>query len=107
MPMIKAICISRSGKSWNPAGRDDAVKDKKQKFEQLSQPLLPFRKFLVRWAMHGGLAILFLALSLGLGMLGYHWIAELKWLDAFLNSSMILTGMGPVNIMPTAGAKVF
>ena len=45
--------------------------------------------------------------SLGLGMVGYHQIAGLSWLDALLNASMILTGMGPVNEMTTVGAKLF
>jgi hypothetical protein len=80
---------------------------KKQRFEHFSQPVLPLRSFLLRWARHGGLAIGFLSFSLGIGMLGYHLIAGLLWLDAFLNASMILTGMGPIDAMPTPGAKVF
>ena len=31
----------------------------------------------------------------------------LPWLDAFLNASMILTGMGPVDPMRTSAAKLF
>lgn len=49
----------------------------------------------------------FLVIALGIGVLGYRWIAGLGWIDALLNASMILSGMGPVNEMPTDGAKLF
>jgi hypothetical protein len=45
--------------------------------------------------------------SLFLGMVGYHGFEGLSWLDAFLNASMILTGMGPVNELHTTGGKLF
>lgn len=45
--------------------------------------------------------------SLALGMLGYHLVAGLSWIDALVNASMILTGMGPVDEMSTVGAKLF
>jgi len=57
--------------------------------------------------MFAGYAGLFLAASLGLGVLGYHWLCGLGWVDAVLNASMILTGMGPVSPMPTDAAKLF
>lgn len=40
-------------------------------------------------------------------MLGYHLFAGLSWLDALVNASMILTGMGPVDQMTSVGAKLF
>jgi len=57
--------------------------------------------------MFAGYAGLFLAASLGLGVLGYHWLCGLGWVDAVLNASMILTGMGPVSPMPSNAAKLF
>jgi len=45
--------------------------------------------------------------SLGIGVLGYHELAGLGWLDATLNASMILTGMGPVDPLTTVPAKLF
>lgn len=57
--------------------------------------------------MFAGYAGLFLAASLGLGVLGYHWLCGLGWVDAVLNASMILTGMGPVSPMPSDAAKLF
>ncbi len=48
-----------------------------------------------------------LALSLAIGMAGYHGFEGLAWLDAFLNASMILTGMGPVAELHTPAGKLF
>jgi hypothetical protein len=47
------------------------------------------------------------AVALLAGILGYHSIASLGWIDALLNASMILTGMGPVDPMKTDSAKIF
>jgi hypothetical protein len=46
-------------------------------------------------------------LALGVGVAGYHWIAGLGMVDALLNASMILTGMGPVNELHGTAAKLF
>jgi hypothetical protein len=51
--------------------------------------------------------MLILAFALGLDIAGYHWIADLDWIDAILNASMILTGMGPVAELRTTSAKLF
>lgn len=40
-------------------------------------------------------------------MLGYHFLEHLRWIDAFLNASMLLGGMGPVNPPVTDGGKLF
>ena len=45
--------------------------------------------------------------ALGLGVYGYHHFGGLSWLDALLNASMILSGMGPVNELRTTAAKLF
>jgi len=65
-------------------------------FERHSQPLLPHRAYLFRLARHGCLVLLLVAVSLGMGMLGYHLFEGLSWLDALVNASMLLGGMGPV-----------
>ena len=52
-------------------------------------------------------ALTLLALALALGTAGYHYIADLGWIDAVLNASMILTGMGPVAVLVTDAAKLF
>ncbi len=76
-------------------------------FEHKSQPLLPRHKFVKRVARHGLFAAYILALSLAIGILGYHFIEGLGWIDATLNASMILGGMGPVNQLRTEWGKLF
>jgi len=69
--------------------------------------LLPRREFIRRlgWSVAaGGVLILF---SLTIGMIGYHLIGGLPWVDAFLDASMILSGMGPVSELHTDRAKLF
>ena len=39
--------------------------------------------------------------------MGYHHYGNLPWIDSFLNASMILTGMGPVDKMETQSGKIF
>ncbi len=76
-------------------------------YEHRTQPLLPRRRFVRRLAKHGLVAAGVVAVSLGLGILGYHFVAGLSWIDALLNASMILTGEGPVDAMRTQAAKLF
>jgi hypothetical protein len=70
-------------------------------------PLHRRRPFYHRFLLALGLSSALIGFSLGLGVLGYHFIAGLGWVDALLNGSMILAGMGPVNSLNTDGAKVF
>ena len=76
-------------------------------YERRHQPLLSRERFLQRVATHVGLAVAVLAVSLAGGMVGYHALEDLSWLDAFLNSAMLLGGMGPVNPPLTAAGKLF
>ncbi len=76
-------------------------------FEQWGEPLLPLAEFWKRMLRGGALAVGLIGGSLGIGVLGYHSIARLGWVDSILNASMILTGMGPVDHMDTAAAKLF
>ncbi len=48
-----------------------------------------------------------IAVALGIGAAGYHYLDDLSWLDATLNAAMILTGMGPASPVESTGAKVF
>jgi hypothetical protein len=76
-------------------------------YEHRSKRPLSWRAFGLRMALHGTLAALMTALSLGLGMAGYMFYENLAWRDAFLNSAMLLGGMGPVDPPKTDGGKVF
>lgn len=76
-------------------------------FEQRSKPVLPFHLFIWRMLRYALFSFLLITVSLGIGILGYHYINDLSWLDSLLNASMILTGMGPVDVMKNDAAKWF
>ncbi len=76
-------------------------------FEHQSEPLLPFDQFIKRIARYTFFSAVLLGTSLGIGILGYHYINDLAWIDALLNASMILTGMGPIDAMKNDAAKLF
>ena len=76
-------------------------------YEAKHQPLLPLAGFLRRVANHLAAAIALLVVSLAIGMLGYAHFEGMPWIDAFLNSAMLLGGMGPVNLPQTAAGKLF
>jgi hypothetical protein len=76
-------------------------------YEHKSEPLLPRREFIKRLLRHGLFAISVLAISLGLGVWGYHTFEKLSLVDSVLNASMILGGMGPVAPLTTEGGKLF
>jgi hypothetical protein len=76
-------------------------------FERRHQPLLPTAHFRRRLARYFGVAGTIVVSSLALGIVGYHFIVGLPWIDAFLNASMILSGMGPVNEIHGDFAKLF
>src|ERR1039457_7180578 len=78
-----------------------------RKLERKSQPLLTRWQFMLRMAFYACFAIGFLAISLTVGTIGYAHFANLPPVDAFLNASMILTGMGPVDKLETTGGKLF
>jgi hypothetical protein len=75
--------------------------------ERRHETLLPRRQFLLRQARYSLAAGAIVSASLAIGVLGYHLIAGLDWIDALLNASFILTGMGPVDQVRTTAAKLF
>ena len=77
------------------------------KLEHRKEELVPFSTFLVRLSKYTLFAFGLIAFSLGIGILGYHYIGNISWLDSFHMSAMILTGMGPVEEMVTPAAKLF
>jgi hypothetical protein len=76
-------------------------------YEHHRQPLIPAQQFLYRLAFSSLFVCVILGVSLGIGVWGYHYIAQLGWVDSLLNASMILTGMGPVNKLQGNTAKIF
>jgi hypothetical protein len=78
-----------------------------KRFERRSQPLISRSQFALRMGLYSAFAAGFLCFSLAIGTVGYAHFASLPVVDAFLNASMILTGMGPVDKMETTGGKLF
>ena len=76
-------------------------------FEHRAQPLLSRRAFLRRQAAFTAVAFALIFGSLLLGVLGYHALEGLSWLDALLNAAMLLGGMGPVSELHTPMGKLF
>ncbi len=76
-------------------------------FEHRRQPLLTSREFLIRQLIFLLAALGIIAGSLVLGILGYHFTENLPWIDALVNASMLLGGMGPVNELHTTAGKLF
>jgi len=70
-------------------------------------PPSPRRRFYHRFLRAVGFSSILIGFSLGLGILGYHFIARFNWVDSLLNAAMILTGMGPVGALNSDAAKVF
>jgi len=76
-------------------------------FEHKRNSLLPFSLFLKRVIKYFTYTLILIGIALIIGMVGYHFFAELDWINAFYNASMILTGMGPVAEMASIPAKFF
>src|SRR5438309_11097144 len=76
-------------------------------YERRKQRLLSRAEFSKRVGRHGLVALGVLVFGLGIGVLGYHRLAHLSWIDALLNASMILGGMGPVDPVVTTSGKLF
>jgi hypothetical protein len=75
--------------------------------ERRHQPVLPPGQFILRLGRWAGVAAGVVIVSLTVATCAYHFLESLAWLDAFLNASMILGGMGPVNPIRTRAGKIF
>jgi hypothetical protein len=76
-------------------------------FEHHQEPMASTATFMVRLAGSLMAAIVLIALSLGIGVWGYHTFEGMSYIDAFANASMILSGMGPLSPMATSEGKIF
>jgi len=76
-------------------------------FEHISQPVAHRRRFVHRLARSTAVGLLLIAVSLLAGMIGYHRLLGMSWIDAYVNAAMILSGMGPLAAPTTAAGKIF
>lgn len=76
-------------------------------YEHKKQPLASRITFFRRSFRNLTYCLLFIGFCLAIGTLGYHYMADVGWLDAFHNASMILSGMGPVVEIKTDSGKWF
>lgn len=71
------------------------------------KPLMPTHIFLRRLSRSVLMGLLITLIALGIGMLGYHYLEDLPWVDAYESAAMILSGMGPIGELKTTSGKLF
>jgi hypothetical protein len=76
-------------------------------YEHISQPVARLPDFLRRQLRSLALGLLIIGVALFAGMLGYHDLVGLSWIDAYENAAMILSGMGPIAVPATPAGKFF
>jgi hypothetical protein len=67
----------------------------------------PVSKFIKHLARNVIFGVLFIAFAEFMGMLGYHYLEDMTWVDSFANAAMILSGMGPLTPLTTVTGKLF
>lgn len=77
------------------------------RYEHVTQPILSPQKWRQRLRRSISYAVSLMAISLGVGVAGYHFIGDLPIIDALLESAMILGGMGPIAPMHNDAVKLF
>ncbi|MBI5267517.1 MAG: hypothetical protein HY851_09830 [candidate division Zixibacteria bacterium] len=65
------------------------------------------QEFALRLINNGVIGLSVLVAAWLIGIIGYRLTEGMPWIDATLNASMILGGMGPVDPLHTTSAKLF
>lgn len=76
-------------------------------FEHKNQPLLAYDQFLKRMLRCAIAAFFLLLVTLSFGTIGYYLFEHQTWIDALLNSVLVMTGLGLVNELKTIDGKLF
>lgn len=76
-------------------------------YESRSDPLLPLRDFVRRVLSHILYAVVLIAATICVGVLGNMWFEDIRWHDAMLNAALIVAGIGPFILPATVGGKIF
>jgi hypothetical protein len=77
------------------------------KLENKTEKVVAIPHFLNRMVRYALFSLLLIVFSVGIGVLGYHFMGGLNAIDSFHMACMILTGMGPVVEMQNNAAKLF
>jgi len=86
---------ARSAYLWNPMYEPKHVRP------------ISTRHFAHRMLAHFCVSQAMVLAALMLGMTGFHTLESLPWLDSFLETSMLLGGMGPIHTPVTETGKLF
>lgn len=100
-----AYCVAMARKTRTTARTPKKKPD--PGYERSSDPLAPRKAFYARLTNNLKLGFGLVAVSLAVGILGYRFIGGLEWIDAFVDASMILSGMGPVTKLDGNAGKLF
>ena len=84
-----------------------ALKRKAFEYEHVSEPVAQMPHFLRRQLRSVGVGLVLVLVALLAGMVGYHQLFRLSWVDAYVNAAMILSGMGPMAAPDTDAGKIF
>jgi len=76
-------------------------------FEHHSEPLASGSVFFRRLVATTSIGLMVLMFFVFAGMLGFHAIDGLDWMDSFLNAAMLVGGMGPIEHERCAVGKLF
>lgn len=76
-------------------------------YETKNQPIASFAIFAKRICLHLLMVAVVVLIALGMGIYGFHHLENMPWIDAFENSAMILSTMGPVQPTHTPLGKIF
>jgi hypothetical protein len=77
------------------------------RLERVGEPLAPRWLFARRLLTNVGIALALITVSVAIGVLGYHYLDGMPWIDAFDQTAMIVGGMGPYDKPGKPAAKLF
>jgi hypothetical protein len=76
-------------------------------YEKKTEPIASRTIFFKRIRKNLSYTLAVILISLFIGTVGYHYLCDSAWVDAFHNASMILSGMGPVITIENNTGKLF
>ena len=75
--------------------------------KRFDQTLAASDVFYTRFRRGAAYALALISGTLAVGMIGYRTFEHMSWLDAFHQSALLLSGMGPIIDIKSIGGKIF